>query len=83
MTSMHNFSNRKKSAINEMFEMNKRATKTEEKPQQNKTKCDKMRIEKQGVSFNADELLVLGLVLILSKDCDDTMLFLALLYILM
>ena len=82
MTGMHNFSNRKNNAINEMLEMNKRAKKTADIPPQNNTKCDKTHVPPPGFSFSADELLVLGLVLILSKDCDDNLLFLALLYIL-
>ena len=83
MTGMHNFSNRKKNAINEMFEMNKRATKTEEKTHQNASKHEKIQKGKQDFLFGEDEMLVLGLILILSKDCNDMVLFLALLYILM
>ena len=83
MSGMHNFSNLKNNAINEMLEMNKRARKSAVIPPQNKTKSDKTHELKANFSFSADELLVLGLVLILSKDCDDNLLFLALLYILM
>ena len=87
MKDMQAFSNLKNRAINEMLEMNERAAKTvgskTEKGESVKQNVNKIRIEKGGLSFSNDELLVLSLILILSKDSRDYWLFLALLYILM
>jgi hypothetical protein len=84
---MQAFSNLKNRAINEMLEMNERAAKIggskAEKGESVKQNANKIRIEKGGLSFSNDELLVLSLILILSKDSRDYWLFLALLYILM
>lgn len=87
MNDMQSFSNLKNRAINEMLKMNERAAKTgdsqPEKQEGVKRIPVKNHTEKMSVNFSNDELLVLVLVLILSKDSSDYWLFLALLYILM
>lgn len=87
MKDMQDFSDLKNRAINEMLQMNGRAVKTGHSNVefQEKTKQipHKIHTENKAVSFSSDEMLILGIVLILSKDCSDYWLFLALLYILM
>lgn len=87
MTEMHNFSRDKQRAITEMLDMNKKAIKS------NTFSADKTAAEhknppknsfvKSGLSMSGDEILIIGLILILAEDCRDTWLFLALAYILM
>ena len=83
MIDMQDFSNVKNNAINELFKMSQRASKNGCLPPANSEKCDKSSTDTQSFSIGNDELLVLGLVLILSNDCSDRWLFLALLYILL
>lgn len=87
MTDMHNFSNTKNRAINELREMNKRATQPEDfcKPSAKKSKQipHKTPLANFDMFFSNDEILIVSLILILSKDCTDYCLFLALLYILL
>ncbi len=87
MNDMQNFSNLKNRAINEMLEMNERAAKTGhsnvEFQEKTKQVPHKIHTENTSVCFSNDEILILGIVFILSKDCSDYWLFLALLYILM
>ncbi len=83
MNDMQNFSNLKNRAINEMLEMNERAAKTEHFKDECRENANKITTKNKSNSFSNDEMLILALVLILSKDCSDYWLFLALLYILM
>lgn len=84
---MHNFSKAKQNAIDEMLNMNKRATHLNDVPPQNNAPYSPntsiTSTPKTDNSFSNDTLLIIGLILILSQDCSDTRLFLALLYILM
>lgn len=85
MNTMHNFSSAKQRAIQQMREMNKRSSpqvKTES-PKKREILHKQPLFSLQNFSFplSDDELLFLGLIMILSKDCDDTWLFLALFYI--
>ncbi len=87
MNDMHNFSKAKESAINEMRKMNKKAIHSERSstrsnmPNQNKT--IKNAYGSFGTTISDDDILIIGLLLVLSEDCRDTWLFLALVYILM
>lgn len=87
MNDMHNFSKAKLSAINELHEMQKRACKnTDSKPQNTglfSTNNDKSASQFFSLPISNDDLVIIGLILILSKDCRDKWLFLSLLYILM
>lgn len=84
---MHNFSSLKENAINEMREMNKKAVHTEplfikaSKVDENKTL--KNNQNNFLTVMSGDDMLIIGLILILSGDCRDIWLFLALAYILM
>ena len=84
MNDMQNFSNLKNRAINEMLKMNEKASKTTDLKEDNQAKKEQIKHKKTifDIFFSNDELLILALVLILSKDCNDYWLFLALLYIL-
>lgn len=87
MNSMHSFSECKNRAINELHEMSKRATQTTHftgKNNKNHTENSHNFSPLNLVaSLSNDEIIIVGLVLILSKDCSDYWLFLALLYILL
>ena len=87
MTGMQGFGDLKNRAINEMWDMNRRAAqngpKTTKLPLQNNGKAQKNFVKNFGLSFSDDDILIMGLLLILAEDCHDTWLFLALLYILM
>lgn len=83
MIDMQGFSNLKSNAINELLEMSKRASKSDNPPPQSSVKAAKISPQKSNVFNHSDETLILGLVLLLSKDCKDNLLLLALLYILM
>lgn len=87
MNDMHNFGDAKKRAINELYEMNQKAAKNADYKAQQTDKSrilnTKNTLGKFNLSLSEDELIVIGLLLILSKDCSDNMLFLALLYILL
>lgn len=87
MNSMHNFNRDKQRAIQQLREMNKRASvsapKKEAKPHDIPHKRTPFVLQNFSFSMSDDELLFLGLLVILSKDCDDTLLFLALFYIFM
>ncbi len=87
MTDMHNFGAAKKRAIDQLYEMNKKACEnTESKstdPPNSAINNGSNLLKNFNVSVSDDELIVIGLLLILSKDCSDTWLFLALLYILL
>ena len=84
---MHNFSSLKNRAINELWDMNKRATQNEPQKQQNTAQNTHNHIKNLSDSFRLslsnDDIIIVGLVLILAEDCPDNWLFLALLYILM
>lgn len=49
---------------------------------QNSSAFPNFLINNFGLNLSSDDILILGLVLILSEDCNDIWLFLALLYIL-
>lgn len=87
MTDMHNFKAAKKRAIDQMYEMNKKACESndfKDVERLNSTTNNGNNLLKNfNISVSDDELIVIGLLLILSKDCSDTWLFLALLYILL
>ena len=87
MIDMHNFSQDKKRAIEQMLDMNKKAVNRESVLPQNTAnnvnKSPKNHLSKFSMSMSQDDILIIGLILILSGDCRDMWLFLALLYILM
>ncbi len=87
MTDMHNFSHDKQRAIEQLLDMNKRALQTESFSHQNTTSTVHNSLKSSsnnlGLPLTNDALLIIGLILILSEDCRDMWLFLALLYILM
>lgn len=87
MSDMHNFSSDKQHAIEQMLDMNKRATKPQSfspaKASQEPNKPSKKLFSGSGLSMSTDGMLIIGLILILSEDCQDMWLFLALVYILM
>ena len=87
MIDMHNFSQDKKRAIEQMLDMNKKAVNRESVLPQNTANnvntSPKNHLGKFSMSMSQDDILIIGLILILSGDCRDMWLFLALLYILM
>ena len=87
MNDMHNFSSDKQRAIAEMLDMNKKAAQSKALPPQNASsnthKASKGPSGNLGLSVSSDDMLIIGLMLILSQDCRDMWLFLALMYILM
>ena len=87
MIDMHNFSQDKKRAIEQMLDMNKKAVNRESVLPQNTAnnvnKSPQNHLGKFSMSMSQDDILIIGLILILSGDCRDMWLFLALLYILM
>ena len=87
MTDMHSFQKAKTNAINELNEMKKRACENGgvfgEEQLITPHKNEKVSGKNLGVHLSSDDLIIIGLILILSKDCKDTWLFLALIYILM
>lgn len=84
---MHNFISLKENAINEMREMNKKATYKEplvaKTRQINQNKTLKNHQKNFFANMSDDDILIIGLILVLYGDCRDTWLFLALAYILM
>lgn len=84
---MQGFTNLKNRAINELWDMNKRSTQAEQKPAQFMAKSHHQATQNLfgsfGLSLSNDDLLIVGMLLILADDCRDMWLFLALLYILM
>lgn len=84
---MHNFKAAKTRAIDELYEMNKRASKNADfKPQKSPhtpSENGKNLLKNFNLLNSDDELIILGLIIFLSKDCHDKWLFLALLYILL
>lgn len=87
MNEMHKFSHDKQRAIEQLREMNKRAVKTEplttDGTAQNSKKASKNLSDNFKISMSSDDILIVALILILSQDCHDKWLFLALFYILM
>ena len=87
MIDMHNFSQDKKRAIEQMLDMNKKAVNRESVLPQNTAnnvnKSPKNHLGKFSMSMSQDDILIIGLFLILSGDCREMWLFLALLYILL
>ncbi len=87
MNDMHSFLKAKTNAINELHEMKKRAAEngdyTEQKSSTKPLNNDKTSLKNFNSYLSNVDLVIIGLLLILSKDCHDTWLFWALLYILM
>ena len=87
MNDMHNFLSAKENAINEMREMNKKAIyhgpSYKKSNNQNQNKTLKNVYGNFGTTMSDDDILILGLLLVLSQDCRDMWLFGALVYILM
>lgn len=87
MNDMHNFKAAKDKAIDELYQMNRRATENADLKHQNSSSAPFNNSKKLLKNFNLlnsdDELIILGLIMVLSKDCHDKWLFLALLYILL
>lgn len=85
MNTMHNFYSDKQRAVEQLREMNKRASqkaaKTEAKPPESKHNNMPFISPNFSIPLSNDDLLFIGLIMILSKDCHDTWLFLALFYI--
>lgn len=72
---MHNFSQDKEHAIEQLREMNRRAT------QPSAADSRQIKNSQPGTNIPSDALLILGLILILSNENCDKLLLLALLYI--
>ncbi len=83
MNDMHNFSQAKQNAIEQLREMNKKADRTERNLKQNTHNPPKKSPNNFVALSSNDDMLIIGLILILTGDCQDKWLFLALLYILM
>lgn len=89
MNGMHNFGVQKQRAINQINEMQKRATPPKEKPISDKNyntqlpQSQNKQPTRLSLPFNDDTLIVLGLILILQSENCDMLLILALAYILM
>ncbi len=83
MNDMHNFSQAKQTAIEQLREMNKKAAKAERSPRQNGHNPPQKSPNNFITLGSNDDILIMGLILILAGDCHDKWLFLALLYILM
>lgn len=86
MTDMHSFSRDKQRAIEQMLDMNKKASFSERGNRQNTDKPIRQQTQNSHRGFaldiSNDGMLILGLILILAEDCRDKWLFLALVYIL-
>lgn len=83
MTDMQNFSKIKNEAIKELHEMSRKATEKQPFATKISRENNKNSSNNFGLSLSNDDLLILGLILILHQDCYDKWLFLALLYILL
>lgn len=78
------FQNDKQRAIDQMREMNKRAT-SDQHYTNEYNQCTQKTLERNlinGINIPQDALLIFGLIFILSKEKCDKLLLLALLYIL-
>lgn len=84
---MHNFTKAKNHAINELWDMNKRAIKSTDNLNFNRREDipthQKNAFKNFVSSISDDEIIIISLLLILSEDCRDIWLFLALVYILL
>ena len=87
MNDMHNFASRKNRAIDELKQMNKRAPKNNVVFEESPLQTPHLSGKSERVNFNflstGDDLLIIGLIVILYEDCHDLWLFLALIYILL
>lgn len=87
MSDMQSFSREKQRAIDEMFNMNKKAVQSDPLPKSNTASIahdfSKNRGNKIDISLSPDDMMIIGLILILSDDCRDMRLFFALVYILL
>ncbi len=88
MNAMHNFKTQKQYAINQINEMQKRATppapQVEKPPKGAPVLVKNTSADNQKLSFllSNDALIIFGLILILSSEKSDMLLLLALIYIL-
>lgn len=87
MNDMHNFAERKNRAIDELKKMNNQAANKNNFCHDIPMKTQRFSGKSQSFNFDFltsnDDLLILGLILILYEDCQDIWLFLALIYILL
>ncbi len=83
MTDMQDFSRIKNEAIKELQEMNKKAAEKQSVVQKISHNSHKNLINSFNLLLSNDDLLILGLILILYQDSFDKWLFFALLYILL
>lgn len=83
MTDMQNFSQAKKLAAEEILNISKRAASTSSKYAQNPLNNMQNNIFNSINLHSDDNLLIIGLIIILYKDSHDILLFLALIYILL
>ncbi len=88
MNAMHNFKTQKQYAINQINEMQKRATspapQVEKPPKGAPVLVKNTSADNQKLSFllSNDAVIIFGLILILSSEKSDMLLLLALIYIL-
>lgn len=84
---MHSFSYRKKCAINELLEMNQKSAQNQGFDANDATLHNTLNNNFSSIIFNIlnspDNLLIIGIIIILYQDCRDYLLFLALIYILL
>lgn len=87
MNDMHNFTARKNRAIDELKQMNQRAPKNDVIFKDIPPQTPHLNGKTGHANFNflssGDDLLIIGLIIILYEDCHDMWLFLALIYILL
>lgn len=87
MNDMHNFSDAKQNAINEMRRMNRQARSYASYEQNSSHKINnshsKAPTGNTVLPMSQDDMLIMGLILILSQENSDNLLLLALAYVLM
>lgn len=89
MNNMHSFSSQKQNAIKQMNDMQKRATLPKNNPidttvnTQIAPKATTSQTIKHNFLLSNDNMIILGLILILSNEKCDNLLLLALIYILL
>lgn len=78
---MQNFQSDKQRAIEELLNMNKKSSNTKSEIPLCNPNIERDNIKK-GINIPLDTLIILGLIIILTEEQCDTLLILALLYIL-
>lgn len=78
---MQNFQSDKQRAIEELLNMNKKSSNTKAEVPLCNPNIERGNIKK-GINIPLDTLIILGLIIILTEEQCDTLLILALLYIL-